>query len=76
MFSTLDSLSHYQEELSGLIGNEAATASSAVPVPSTAPAVEVDRAMISRLRGLQAVYEKMLVASRNEGNLAKQRRCA
>ncbi|EYB99825.1 hypothetical protein Y032_0119g790 [Ancylostoma ceylanicum] len=61
-------------ELSGLIGNEAAAAPSAAPAASAAPAMQVDGAMVSRLRGLQAVYQKMLVASSSEGNSAKQRR--
>ncbi|KAK6729074.1 hypothetical protein RB195_006245 [Necator americanus] len=73
--SALENDSDLLEELSGLIGSsECAPAPSTAPVvPPTAAAVQ-DSALVSRLCGLLAVYEKMLLSSSNEGNSAKQRR--
>ncbi|KAK6030382.1 hypothetical protein OSTOST_03489, partial [Ostertagia ostertagi] len=66
-------------ELSGLIGgseeeepaNTDATASRPPNLPSPSSR---DAALISKLRGLVAVYDKMLAASAKEGNNVKQRR--
>ncbi|VDM65574.1 unnamed protein product, partial [Strongylus vulgaris] len=62
-------------ELSGLVG-ESATEAAPPPAPPSALAQTVasDNAVLVKLRGLLAVYEKMLNASTTEGNTAKQRR--
>ncbi|KAK5973559.1 hypothetical protein GCK32_004320 [Trichostrongylus colubriformis] len=63
-------------ELSGLIGSSEEEGSTAMEATSVKPPPSGvrDVALINRLRGLMAVYEKMLVASTKEGNSVKQKR--
>uniref|UniRef100_A0A0N4WKJ5 C2 domain-containing protein n=1 Tax=Haemonchus placei TaxID=6290 RepID=A0A0N4WKJ5_HAEPC len=63
-------------ELSGLIGSseEETPAVPDAPPPRLPQSGVQDTALISKLRGLMDVYEKMLTASTKEGNTAKQKR--
>ncbi|PIO70862.1 hypothetical protein TELCIR_07261, partial [Teladorsagia circumcincta] len=67
-------------ELSGLIGSSEeeeptdANATAPRPPPKLPLPGARDAALVGKLRGLMAVYERMLAASAKEGNTVKQRR--
>ncbi|KAK6059804.1 hypothetical protein COOONC_02549 [Cooperia oncophora] len=78
--STLENDPELLAELSGLIGGSEeegppiADATASAPLPRPPPSGTRDVALITKLRGLKDVYEKMLAASAKEGNAVKQRR--